>query len=31
MGHCAKDIRKIGCHSDEISPGPLEWISQNEA
>ena len=26
-----KILEKIGCHSDEISPRPLEWISQNEA
>ena len=31
MRHCAKDIRKNGCHGNEISPRPLEWISQNEA
>ena len=26
-----KIFEKIGCHSDEISPRPLEWISRNEA
>ena len=26
-----KILEKIGCHSNEISPRPLEWISQNEA
>ena len=26
-----KISEKNGCHSDEISPRALEWISQNEA
>ena len=26
-----KIFEKIGCHSNEINPRPLEWISQNEA
>ena len=26
-----KIFEKVGCHSDEISPRPLEWISRNEA
>ena len=32
--HYAKDIWKIGCHSDDsndVSPRPLQWLSQNEA
>ena len=26
-----KIFEKMGCHSDESSPRPLEWISRNEA
>ena len=26
-----KIFEKIDCHSDEIGPRPLEWISRNEA
>ena len=25
-----KIFEKIGCHSNDVSPRPLQWISQNE-
>ena len=29
--HYAKDIWNIACHSDDVGPRPLQWISPNEA
>ena len=26
-----KIFEKIGCHSDDVGPRPLKWISRNEA
>ena len=26
-----KIFEKVGCHSDDVGPRPLQWILQNEA
>ena len=26
-----KIFEKIGCHSDDVGPRPLQWISRDEA
>ena len=28
---CKRSLKKIGCHSDDVGPRPLQWISWNEA